>query len=45
VTVKRIVANIEGSKPKEANAFYAGILGMDHGWIVTFASDAMAMAQ
>jgi catechol 2,3-dioxygenase-like lactoylglutathione lyase family enzyme len=49
VTVKRIVANIESSKPEDANAFYAGILGMDvamdHGWIVTFAGDALAMPQ
>src|SRR3954464_4490287 len=49
VTVKRIVANIECSKPKDANAFYENNLGMDvgmdHGWIITFASDSMTMPQ
>jgi len=49
VTVRRIVANIECSEPKDANFFYGEILGMevamDHGWIVTFATEAKAMAQ
>ena len=49
MTVKRIVANMEYSTPKDANAFYGGILGMDvamdHGWIVTFASDATTTPQ
>jgi catechol 2,3-dioxygenase-like lactoylglutathione lyase family enzyme len=49
VAVKRIVANIKSSRPEEARAFYGNILGMDvvmdHGWIVTFASDAKSMAQ
>ena len=49
MAVKCIVANIECSKPKEANAFYGGILGMDvamaHVRIVTLASEAMVMAQ
>ena len=49
MTVKRIVANIECSEPKDANFFYGDILGMevamDHGWIVTFATEAKAMAQ
>jgi catechol 2,3-dioxygenase-like lactoylglutathione lyase family enzyme len=49
MAVKRIVANIETSSPMDATAFYGDILGMemamDHGWIVTFASDAGARAQ
>jgi len=49
MAVKRIVANIETSSPTDATAFYGDILGMemamDHGWIVTFASDAGARAQ
>jgi catechol 2,3-dioxygenase-like lactoylglutathione lyase family enzyme len=49
VTVKRIVANIECSLPMDAKSFYGDILGlevaMDHGWIVTFASDGKAAAQ
>ncbi len=49
MTVKRIVANIACPRPMEAQSFYGDILGlgivMDHGWIVTFASDALARAQ
>jgi catechol 2,3-dioxygenase-like lactoylglutathione lyase family enzyme len=49
VTVKRIVANIACSQPIDAETFYGDILGlkvvMDHGWIVTFASQDRAAAQ
>jgi catechol 2,3-dioxygenase-like lactoylglutathione lyase family enzyme len=49
VTVKRIVANIQSARPEDAKAFYGDILGlslaMDQGWILTFASEATAMAQ
>ncbi len=49
MAVKRIVANIENSRPADAKAFYGDILGMDvamdHGWIMTFASDARAVVQ
>jgi catechol 2,3-dioxygenase-like lactoylglutathione lyase family enzyme len=44
MTVKRIVANIASSDTAAARAFYGDILGMnvvmDHGWIVTFATEA-----
>lgn len=43
MTVLRIVANIETRHVERAKAFYEDVLGMrivmDHGWIVTFASD------
>ncbi|WP_240233679.1 VOC family protein [Devosia lacusdianchii] len=49
MVVKRVVANIKTARPADAKSFYGDILGMDvamdHGWIVTFASDAKAMAQ
>ena len=49
MTVKRIVTNIAGSDMTAAKSFYGGILGlqvvMDHGWIVTFATDAAAAQQ
>jgi catechol 2,3-dioxygenase-like lactoylglutathione lyase family enzyme len=49
MAVKRIVANIENSRPEDAKAFYGDILGMDvamdHGWIMTFSSDAKAVTQ
>jgi catechol 2,3-dioxygenase-like lactoylglutathione lyase family enzyme len=49
MTVKRIVANIETSKLDDAKSFYGDILGMhvvmNHGWIVTFASDASMTPQ
>ncbi|MBY4897113.1 VOC family protein [Cupriavidus sp. AU9028] len=49
MTVKRIVANILATTPADAAAFYGDILGMrvvmDHGWLVTYASDAQALTQ
>lgn len=47
--VKRIVANIATDDPDKAQAFYAGLLGldlvMDHGWLRTYASDEQSRAQ
>lgn len=44
MAVKRIVANIAAENLESAKAFYGDILGMDivmnHGWIMTFASDS-----
>lgn len=49
MTVRRIVPNLALSNPAEAKAFYENLLGlkvvMDHGWIVTFASDAATTPQ
>lgn len=49
MTVKRIVANIATLDAAKAQAFYGDLLGMDiamdHGWIVTFASEESARAQ
>lgn len=49
MTVKRIVTNIQASDPGLAKAFYGDILGMDlvmdHGWIITYASDQPAAPQ
>jgi catechol 2,3-dioxygenase-like lactoylglutathione lyase family enzyme len=49
MTVKRIVANIAVDQVDAARAFYGDMLGMkvvmDHGWILTFASDASAAPQ
>lgn len=49
MAVKRIVANIECPHPESARSFYGNILGMkvamDHGWIVTFATDAKTTPQ
>ncbi|TKT81398.1 VOC family protein [Aquamicrobium sp. LC103] len=49
MTVKRIVANIAAPGLEGAKAFYGDILGMDvvmdHGWIVTFASEASTTPQ
>ncbi|MDQ0320076.1 catechol 2,3-dioxygenase-like lactoylglutathione lyase family enzyme [Pararhizobium capsulatum DSM 1112] len=49
MAVKRIVANIEASNPESARHFYQDTLGMDvvmdHGWIMTFASQQHAMVQ
>ncbi len=49
MAVKRIVPNIDMPKPDEARAFYQNVLGlkvvMDHGWIITFASDAATIPQ
>jgi catechol 2,3-dioxygenase-like lactoylglutathione lyase family enzyme len=49
MVVRRIVANIATGDVARAKAFYGEVLGMDvvmdHGWIVTYASDAEARAQ
>ena len=49
MAVKRIVANIAASDPAQASAFYGDILGMavvmDHGWIITFATDSPTTPQ
>lgn len=49
MAVRRIVANIGTSDIEAAKTFYGDILGlevvMDHGWIVTFASDASTTPQ
>lgn len=47
--VGRIVANFASADPAAARSFYEDVLGlelvMDHGWILTFASDAAARPQ
>lgn len=49
MAVLRIVANIATVDPQMARSFYERLLGMDivmdHGWILTFASDAKARTQ
>ncbi|MEP7456826.1 VOC family protein [Phyllobacterium sp. SB3] len=49
MAVKRIVANIAAKDPQESRSFYETLFGldvvMDHGWIVTFASEGLAKAQ
>ena len=49
MTVRRIVANIAAPDPGKARSFYEDLLGlklvMDHGWIVTFATDGQAPPQ
>jgi catechol 2,3-dioxygenase-like lactoylglutathione lyase family enzyme len=49
MAVKRIVPNIAAERVADAKAFYGRILGlkvvMDHGWIVTFATDVPAAPQ
>ena len=49
VAVRRIVANLAAVDVARGAAFYADILGMrlamDHGWIVTFASEGAAAPQ
>ncbi|KKB10466.1 glyoxalase [Devosia geojensis] len=49
MAVKRIVPNIETPDTEAARRFYGDILGMevvmDHGWIVTFATDASTTPQ
>jgi catechol 2,3-dioxygenase-like lactoylglutathione lyase family enzyme len=49
MAVKRIVANIAAEQVTAGHAFYRDILGlkvvMDHGWIVTFASEGSAAPQ
>ena len=49
MVVMRIVANIPASDVESAKRFYTQVFGlkivMDHGWIVTFASEVRAVAQ
>lgn len=49
MTVKRIVPNIAATEVENVRRFYADLFGlnvvMDHGWIVTLASDETAQAQ
>jgi len=49
MTVRRIVPNLAASDPSSARAFYEKLLDlevvMDQGWILTFASEAMAAPQ
>jgi len=49
MTVKRIVANLAVADPRSTRDFYEKLLDldvvMDHGWIVTLASDASARPQ
>jgi catechol 2,3-dioxygenase-like lactoylglutathione lyase family enzyme len=49
MAVKRIVSNFGMPDPDKARAFYHDILGlnvvMDHGWIITFGSDATTTPQ
>jgi catechol 2,3-dioxygenase-like lactoylglutathione lyase family enzyme len=49
MTVRRIVPNIAVDDPGLARAFYDTLLGlkivMDHGWILTYASEASAAPQ
>ncbi|ASM72217.1 MULTISPECIES: VOC family protein [Roseobacteraceae] len=49
MTVKRIVTNIAAQSVDEIRAFYAELFDltvvMDHGWIVTLASDEFAQTQ
>lgn len=47
--VKRIVANVSASAPREAERFYRDVLGlevlMDMGWIITYGSQAAMTVQ
>lgn len=49
MTVRRIVANLYAFDPNAARAFYGDLLGldvvMDHGWILTFATDGAMSPQ
>nr|WP_204326630.1 VOC family protein [Rhizobium lusitanum] len=49
VTVLRIIPNLSTADPATARLFYHDLLGldivMDHGWIVTFASEAATVPQ
>jgi catechol 2,3-dioxygenase-like lactoylglutathione lyase family enzyme len=49
MTVRRIVANLAAADPRPARAFYETLLDlnvvMDHGWILTLASEASAAPQ
>ena len=49
MAVRRIVPNFATADPVKARAFYCKLLGlelvMDHGWIMTFASDEQMAPQ
>lgn len=49
MTVRRIVANLATDKPAEVARFYRDLFDleivMDHGWLLTLASDGSALAQ
>ncbi|MGH6762261.1 MAG: VOC family protein [Phyllobacterium sp.] len=49
MAVLRIVPNLTATDPASLRGFYEKLLGlevvMDHGWILTFASDAFARVQ
>ena len=49
MTVKRIVTNVAAESVSSVQQFYSDLFGldvvMDHGWIVTLASDETAAAQ
>ena len=49
MTVRRIVANLAAADPARARAFYEELLDlkvvMDHGWILTLASEASQTPQ
>ena len=49
MAVRRIVPNVAADRIEAAQAFYREVLGMkvvmDHGWIVTFATDASTTPQ
>lgn len=49
MTVRRIVANLATGKPTEVARFYRELFDlavvMDHGWLLTLASDASALVQ
>ena len=49
MSVRRIVPNLKVADPAKAREFYGGLLGldlvMDHGWIMTFASDEQMSPQ
>ena len=49
MTVLRIIPNLPAPDPAAARLFYHDLLGldivMDHGWIVTFASEAATVPQ
>ena len=49
MTVRRIVANLAAADPARARAFYEELLDlkvvMDHGWILTLASEASQAPQ
>ena len=49
MSVRRIVPNLKAADPAKARAFYGALLGldvvMDHGWLVTYASDEQMAPQ